>query len=302
MSGVLASEVTSLGCHTDLWNPSAGVFSSLVDKLNIRQKLPPIKPAGAALGPVLPAIAAAVGLSENVLVFCGIHDSNASLLPYVLAFTPPFSVVSTGTWTIAMSIGGEEKPLDPDRDTLINVNALGQPVRSARFMGGREFDLMTGGIVGDLDSAATQETLSSHVMLLPAVLPDTGPFQGSNSRWVGAEPPAASEARAIATAFYLALVTAECLLLTGHVGQIVVEGPFAKNQPYLAMLAAATGSEVRLAASQTGTSIGAALLVTGDPGVVDTTPLAITNDLLSRLSAYAVIWREAVMGSDPQRG
>ena len=68
------------------------------------------------------------------------------------------------------------------------------------------------------------------------------------------------------------------------------------------MLAAASGSEVRQAASQTGTSIGAALLVTGDPGVVDTIPLAIANDLLSRLSAYAVTWRETVLDSDPQRG
>ena len=39
-----------------------------------------------------------------------------------------------------MAIGGRETALDPARDTLINVNALGDPVPSARFMGGRELD------------------------------------------------------------------------------------------------------------------------------------------------------------------
>ena len=32
LTGVAATEVTSLGCHTDLWNPRAGAFSSLVER------------------------------------------------------------------------------------------------------------------------------------------------------------------------------------------------------------------------------------------------------------------------------
>ncbi len=36
LTGVAANEVTSLGCHTDLWNPTAGAYSSLVDTLGIR--------------------------------------------------------------------------------------------------------------------------------------------------------------------------------------------------------------------------------------------------------------------------
>jgi hypothetical protein len=35
--------------------------------------------------------------------------------------------------------------LDPARDVLVNVNALGQPVPSARFMGGREYELIRAG-------------------------------------------------------------------------------------------------------------------------------------------------------------
>ena len=39
-------------------------------------------------------------------VLTGIHDSNASLLPHLIDRKPPFAVVSTGTWVIAMAIGG----------------------------------------------------------------------------------------------------------------------------------------------------------------------------------------------------
>ena len=35
LTGVLANEVTSLGCHTDLWNFRAGDFSTLVDKRGV---------------------------------------------------------------------------------------------------------------------------------------------------------------------------------------------------------------------------------------------------------------------------
>ncbi len=76
------------------------------------------------------------------MVYSGIHDSNASLLPHLKNYEPPFSVVSTGTWVIAMSIGGKQPELDPADDTLINVNAFGDPVMSARFMGGREYEMV----------------------------------------------------------------------------------------------------------------------------------------------------------------
>ncbi|MEN8889078.1 MAG: hypothetical protein ABF243_09415 [Celeribacter marinus] len=39
LTGTFATDVTSLGCHTDLWQPCEGLFSDLVDRLNIRAKL-----------------------------------------------------------------------------------------------------------------------------------------------------------------------------------------------------------------------------------------------------------------------
>ena len=97
------------------------------------------------LGPTTEAVTARIGLSRPVPVHAGIHDSNASLLPHLLRREPPFAVVSTGTWVVSFSVGGSLAGLDPARDTLANVDAFGRAVPSARFMGGREFERLTGG-------------------------------------------------------------------------------------------------------------------------------------------------------------
>lgn len=259
LSGVMASEVTSLGCHTDLWNPHKGDFSTLVDIMGWRHLFPPLRPASAMLGPLLPDIAGYTGLDPRTPVFCGIHDSNASLLSHLVDREPPFAVVSTGTWVVCMAVGGRQVALDPSRDTLINVNAFGDPVPSARFMGGREFEILMDGHRRDADAAEVAAVLESGTMLLPSVVVGSGPFPARDARWSGAEPDGGR--RHAAVSFYLALMTATCLDLAGAEGEIVVEGPFAANGPFTTMLAAATGRPVTAGTrASTGTSIGAALL------------------------------------------
>ena len=262
LTGVLANEVTSLGCHTDLWSPSQNRFSSLVERLGLAEKMAPVRRAGDCLGPIRPDVAKRTGLPKDLKVACGIHDSNASLYPHLISREPPFSVVSTGTWVIALAIGGKSVTLDPARDTLINVNAFGDPVPSARFMGGREFDMVLAGRAKDFSADDIGSVLDREIMLFPAVDPRSGPFQGRKHRWSVDEASLTDAERFVALSFYLALVTAECLAMTGAEGSVVVEGPFAQNRLYLEMLEAATGRPVDAAAgSVTGTSIGAALLV-----------------------------------------
>lgn len=295
LTGVAATDVTSLGCHTDLWTPREARFSALVERLGIADKIAPARRSADILGPVLPEIAVRTGLDPETPVHCGIHDSNASLLPHILAQTPPFSVVSSGTWIICMAIGGRPVTLDPERDVLINVNARGAPVPSARFMGGREHDLATGGPYVAPTDADLRAVLESGIMLMPALAPETGPFRGQNAHWIGAEPPIGSGPRGAAVAFYLALVTARCLDLIGHQGQIIVEGPFARNHAYQLMLAAATGSPVLPMASATGTSLGAALLASGDslPTLPPSPALVVPGDWLAQMTTYANAWRAA---------
>ncbi|GHC59894.1 FGGY-family carbohydrate kinase [Neogemmobacter tilapiae] len=270
LTGALASDVSSLGCHTDLWNPWGGQFSSLVSRLGIEDKLAPARKSGDVLGHILPEIAAQTGLRESTPVVCGIHDSNASLYPHLLGRTGAFNVVSTGTWVVVMSVGGNRIALDKTRDVLVNVNALGQPTPSARFMGGREYEIIRNGETITPTAADRQAVLKGSALLLPAVEPNSGPFQHRAAGWEGK--PATPGQRMVALAHYLALMTDTCLTLTGGQGPVIVEGPFARNPDYLDMLTALRPDGVETAASATGTSIGAALLCldTATPAPTDT--------------------------------
>jgi len=292
LTGVAATEVTSLGCHTDLWSPDARGLSSLAGTLGIADIMAPTRKAGEVLGPILPQIARATGLAPDTPVHCGIHDSNASLLPHLLGREAPFGVVSTGTWVIAMAIGGAQVSLDPARDTLVNVNAFGDPVPSARFMGGREYDILTGGTEAAPSEADIAACLDAGRMLLPAVVAGTGPFRGRSARWIGGEPATGTGQRAACTGFYLALMTAECLSLIGHRGPIHVEGPFARNAAYLAMLASAAHAPVYPMTGATGTSQGAALLARNRPfdGAKTGQPVLPRADMIR----YADDWADRV--------
>jgi sugar (pentulose or hexulose) kinase len=293
LTGVAATDVTSIGCHTDLWVPREGVFSDLPAKLGIEGKIAPVRKSTEVLGSILPDVALATGLPLDTQVSVGIHDSNASLYPHILTQNAPFSVVSTGTWVIVMAVGGNDIPLDPLRDTLINVNALGQAVPSARFMGGREYEIVQQGHQSSLSHHDIADVLASSLMILPSVDPRTGPFQGRKMRWSGEEPDIGTECRAVALSFYLALMTDTCLQLTGAAGPTIVEGPFAQNAEYLIMLKAATGRPVLTSDAATGTSIGAALLM-GEPDELSRPETFKATEDLTAMKAYASQWHSIV--------
>ncbi|MEP5631642.1 MAG: FGGY-family carbohydrate kinase [Tateyamaria sp.] len=291
LTGEIANDVTSIGCHTDLWAPRSACLSGLVDALDIRDKIAPVRKSNDILGTLLPQIADATGLSQDTPVVCGIHDSNASLYPHLLSQSGAFSVVSTGTWVIVMSMGGNAVTLDQTRDTLINVNALGDSVPSARFMGGREFEVIMDGCDFTADDTHAQTVRDQDLMLLPAVAPDTGPFQGQQMAWHGAAPPKGSGLRAIAVSYYLAMMTDTCLRLTGAQGPTIVEGPFSSNRHFLNMLRAATGRPVLHSTSVTGTSIGAALLFGGSDALKPPAEFTLQGGQ-PELAAYAESWRQ----------
>ncbi|RWC48823.1 MAG: carbohydrate kinase [Mesorhizobium sp.] len=261
LTGIAANEMTSLGCHTDLWNPWKADFSSLVDDLEWRRLMAPVRPARDRLGPILPSVAVRAGLDPQTPVFCGLHDSNASLLPHLLSDKPPFSVVSTGTWVVSMAVGGKQIALDAARDTLVNVNALGSPVPSARFMGGREFSLLTKDQPEQWAGADVGAVLAQKMLLLPSTQQGSGPYPHHAAVWLNADGMNNGQ-RFAAISFYLALMTATCLDLIGADGPTTVEGPFARNRLFVEMLAASTARAVVASEAATGTSIGAALLAT----------------------------------------
>lgn len=297
LTGIAATDVTSIGCHTDLWNPHEKTFSDLPAKLGIEGKIAPVRHPSDVLGHILPEIAQATGLAAKTPVCVGIHDSNASLYPHVISQDGPSSVVSTGTWVIAMSLSDADDssipPLAPDRDTLINMNARGQAVASARFMGGREYEVLQGGKSYDPTPQDVAAVLERSTMLLPAVETGSGPFQSRNMQWLGDEPPVGSGQRSVALSYYLALMTATCLKLIDAAGPTIVEGPFARNAEFVAMLKAVTARPVVTSEAVTGTSIGAALLFSKDQALPTTSEQAAA-DVIGDLAAYAEHWMSSV--------
>lgn len=292
LTGEIACDLCSLGCHTDLWNPWTGGFSGLVGRLGLGGRMAPPRRPSEILGTVRPELCKSLGLRDGTPVSTGIHDSNASLLAHLKRRTAPFSVVSTGTWVIAMSVGGDPADLPPERDTLVNVNAFGDPVPSARFMGGREYEEICGTSPAEPASADLAAVVEKDIMLLPAVASGSGPFRGRRTSWTRA--PETKGERAAAATVYLALMTETCLRLVAARGPTIVEGPLAANHAYLATLAALRPDGVEATLSATGTSAGASLLLTDVAAPPRTKPIEAL--CLPGLEDYAARWVRSAEG------
>ncbi len=293
LTGVLSTELTSLGCHTDLWNPYEADFSSMVDARGWRPLFAPVRRASDVLGGLTSQAAKDTGLPIGLPVYCGIHDSNSSLLPHVLTRAAPFSVVSTGTWVVMMAMGARKVALDEARDTLINVNALGDPVPSARFMGGRAFSTLITDPAVKVSEDVEAQVAAAQWMLLPSVPEGSGPFPHDKARWTCAEASLTGPQRLAVVSFHLAMMTASSLDLIGAEGEIVVEGPFAVNSSYLRMLKAATGRPVLIGSqSATGTSLGAACLADASRAQAHT--VEFQGSVPEAYAAYAASWMKNV--------
>ncbi|OYO31533.1 FGGY-family carbohydrate kinase [Janthinobacterium sp. PC23-8] len=287
LSGVAASEVTSLGCHTDLWQPQQGRFSSLVERMEWTTLFPPLQAAWTALGPLRanPAL-------PGCQVLCGIHDSNASLLRYLQADAndQPRTVLSTGTWAIAAAFGAPLERLDETADMLANVNALGQPVACMRFMGGREFSALAGASPQVCDVADIARLVGQGTLALPCFAESGGPFVGQAGRLEGPSPRTAQEHYALAT-LYCALMSDYCLDALGAQGPVTVEGSFTDN-PHFAALLAALRPQQAVAVSQdaSGTTCGGWMLHRW--GEVPKMTSAVMPALeVTGLDAYRQQWR-----------
>ena len=288
LTGQMACDVCSLGCHTDLWNPWAGAFSPLVQDLGLAGKFAAPRAPSEILGTLRGDIARALGLPQGIPVAVGIHDSNASLYPYLLAQEPPFSVVSSGTWTVSMAIGGAQVALDSARDVLVNVGGQGQAVPSARFMGGREFDLIAAGETSVPSGPDRARVLANQIAILPAAVPQSGPFAGQTLHWT--QPPQTGGEKMAALAWYLALMTRTCLDLIGARGPVIVEGPLGSNADYLDMLSAQSDGAVQVAKAGTGTTGGAVCLITGHAPSHLAQPWPVPKDAV-QMQEYAEKWR-----------
>ncbi|HWR10834.1 MAG TPA: FGGY family carbohydrate kinase [Rectinemataceae bacterium] len=148
LTGKAGVEGTYIGCHTYLYDWNKGGYSSVAEKLGLDGKLPsPLRNSWEVLGTILPEVARRTGLSESTIVTMGIHDSNASLLPYLVkGFGTEFIVNSTGTWCVLMHPQEHYGfvPEEIGKVVFFNRSAYNKPVKTAIFLGGKEYEVWTG--------------------------------------------------------------------------------------------------------------------------------------------------------------
>ena len=267
-SGVDATEVTSLGCHTDLWRPVDGRFSMLAEREGWSTLLAPLRAANDELGKITPEFASTTGLSGDCRVLCGIHDSNASYLAHAATrrHDRELAVVSSGTWTVVMADRGSLDHLDESRDMLANVDAFGAPVATARFMGGREYVAIAGlhGMRAAPCRTALDRVLETGAIALPCFADAGGPFAGRQGRIVNAEKLSAEERASLAT-LYLALMTDLRLDELQAGNSIVIDGPLATNPIFARILRAfRPAAEVGISDARLACCSAAHFLATGE--------------------------------------
>ncbi len=285
LCGVTSSEMTSLGAQSHLWAPQRADFSALAKSRGWADLVAPLTPAARVLGP-----AQALPLTGRGQVLCGIHDSSASYLQF--AHLEPLVLLSTGTWIIAFDSGADLDTLDPSRDQVANVKIDGTPIASARFMGGEEFRRIAG-----QDNTATPsiETvvalITAGVMALPSFTVSGGPMPdtGGRGRILGKTDLSAPERISLAT-LYTAMMTAFTLDRLGDTRRVVVDGVFAENAVFVALLDALLPNRDILAAhGDAGSARGAALLAL--PGRMADIPLAPAPKLhIDGLADYYAMW------------
>jgi len=295
LGGDAVGEVSYLGCHSHLWNPQTRDYSSLVTRMGWRAKMPPLALAGAAIGR-LPELGRGVAVPGGIMLHNGLHDSNAAFALHRAGAPEGFTLVSTGTWVIIMNPACPVAAMDGTRDMVGNVDVTGQTVPTLRFMGGREFDVISQGWRGPIPRVALAEAVAAQAMALPAFA-EAGPFPGRAGRLT--DPALSGEARAAVAVLYVAMMTDLGLDLLCARGPVVLDGGLVLTEGYAALMAQLRDGQPVLTSDEAeGSAKGAALLAYRARGetLAPATLAPIAPLGIPGLDGYRQAWRAAVSG------
>lgn len=135
ISGEVYSDMTSIGCHTQLWDFVSQDYHQWVYAEGLQAKLAPIVPYHKTYHASFPG--------SNYIVGAGFHDSSAALVPYLMSFQQPFILLSTGTWCISLN-PFNDVPLTAEElqeDCLCYMQYTGKPVKASRLFAGYEHEV-----------------------------------------------------------------------------------------------------------------------------------------------------------------
>lgn len=248
-TGRLVSEITSIGCHTALWDFDAGQYHPWISQ--IEDKLAPIS-SEASLE------------IDGIHYGLGLHDSSAALVPYLRSISDNFVLLSTGTWCIAMH-PFNESPLNAGElanDVLCYLQPNGKPVKASRLFGGHFHEEQVARMEKHFGGSFKDLTFSDRVFSLTGA--SSSIFESAfASRDLNDFPDLASAY----DQFMVDLVgqqifSLNLLLQDAPVKQLLVDGGFSKNEWYMRLIARAFPElEVYAAEVAQASALGAALMV-----------------------------------------
>ncbi|MBV8252628.1 MAG: carbohydrate kinase [Chitinophaga sp.] len=252
LTGVPAADITSIGCHTNLWNFEENKYHHWVYQEGIYEKLAPIMPASQVLPPLFPGNTYQIGT--------GLHDSSAALIPYLVCFHEPFILLSTGTWCISLN-PFNHTPLTAEelqQDCLCYMTFQGNPVKASRLFAGYEHEQQVKRIAAHFGQAALRYRHMEYDPSIP--LKPAGKFEERDLNSFSTDTTAYHQLLFdLATRQYQAT---RLVMNDENVKRIFVDGGFGKNQIYMNMLAKLfTGVEVFAASMAQATAMGAALAI-----------------------------------------
>lgn len=133
-TGQYFSDITSIGCHTNLWNFKKMKYHKWLKKENISDKIPFIHYAENTLE-----------IEDDIAVGIGLHDSSSAIIPYTINFSEPFVLLSTGTWSISLNPFNDAALTFDElkKDCLCYLQYNLKPVKAARLFAGNEHEIQT---------------------------------------------------------------------------------------------------------------------------------------------------------------
>ncbi|WP_418262562.1 FGGY-family carbohydrate kinase [Flavobacterium faecale] len=126
------TDITSIGCHTNLWNFKKMKYHKWLKKENILDKIAPLHYGKDV-----------VINKEGLAVGAGLHDSSSAMIPYTINFTEPFVLLSTGTWSISLNPFNNKQLTfeELQNDCLCYLQYTERPVKAARLFSGNEHEI-----------------------------------------------------------------------------------------------------------------------------------------------------------------
>ena len=266
LSGKSYSDITSIGCHTGIWNFKKNQYHHWVGLEHLTAKLAPIVPTDKVFEPLFPGNSYKIGI--------GLHDSSAALVPYLMNFTEPFILISTGTWCINLNPFNHE-PLTADElkdDCLCYLQYEGKPVKASRIFSGFEHEQQVKRIVKHFN---TDIIKYRNVVFNPEIIEslkakDAGSFSSAVKKESVFGPRDLADFKDDVEAYHQLMidlvhlqVNSTNLVLKGtSVKRIFVDGGFSKNNVYMNLLAIAYPEiEVFGASMAQSTALGAAIIL-----------------------------------------